>query len=123
LEAKRHIVPFPALGTSETGGVFAQLTSLSEAQTLYVVRRFLSKRVPVPEVYAFVDDDDLLSFLYMKLVQGVTICECWADLSDETKMDVCAQLKPMMHALRELEREPSDSFIGKCVFLKISIAS
>jgi hypothetical protein len=37
-------------------------------------------------------------FLYMELVQGVIIRECWADLSDETKMEVCAPLKPMMHA-------------------------
>jgi len=133
LKVKRHIVPFPALGiivkfgprpgqTSETGGVFARLTSLSEAQSLYAVRRFLGKRVPVPEVYAFVHDGDQ-SFLYMELVQGVTIRECWADLSDETKMDVCAQLKPMMYALRELEQEPSDPFIGKCVFLKILIVN
>jgi hypothetical protein len=125
--AKRHIVPFPALGilvkfgplqgqTSETGGVPARFTSLSEAQSLYAVRRFLGKRVPVPEVYAFVHDGSQ-SFLYMELVQGVTIRECWADLTDETKVDVCAQLKPMMEALRELEQDPSDSFIGKCRFL------
>jgi hypothetical protein len=53
----------------------------------------------------------------MELIQGVAIGECWADLSDDTKMDVYAQLKPMMHALRELEQEPSDSFIGKRVLL------
>ena len=133
LNVKRHIVPFPALGivvkfgprpgqTSETGGILARFTSLSEAQSLYAVRHFLGKRVPVPEVYAFVHDDNQ-SFLYMELVQGVTIRECWADLSDDTKMDLCAQLKPMMHALRELEQDPSDSFIGKCVVLKILIAN
>ena len=30
---------------------------------------------------------------------------------DETKVDLCAQLKLMMEALRELEQVPSDSFI------------
>jgi len=120
---KPHVVPFPALGIvvkfghppgqdSQSGA--AAYTSLSEAQSLYTIRRFLGKRVPVPEVYAFVHDRDQI-FLYMELVQGVTLLDCWADLSDEAKMDVCAQLKPMMQALRELEQDPSDSFIGKCI--------
>lgn len=127
LKVKPHVVPFLDLGivvkfwprpgqSSETGGVLARFTSLSEAQSLYAVRRFLGKRVPVPEVYAFVHDGDQ-SFLYMELVKGVTIRECWVNLSDETKMDVFAQLKPMMHALRELEQEPFNPFIGMCVFL------
>ena len=54
---------------------------------------------------------------------GVTICECWADLSEEAKMDVCAQRKPIMYALRELEQDPSDSFIGIYFLLKILIVN
>lgn len=118
--SKRHVVPFPALGivvkfgprlglTSDTGAI---IVPFSEAQSLYAVRRMLGERVPVPDVYAFVHDGDQ-SFLYMELIQGVTLLECWAHLSDKAKIDVCAQLKLMMQALRELEQDPSDSFIGK----------
>ncbi len=119
---KPHVVPFPALGIvvkfgrrpghSQTGA--ASYTSISEAYSLCTIRRFLGKRVPVPEVYAFVHDGDYI-FLYMELVQGVTLLECWANLSNEAKMDVCAQLKPMIQSLRELEQDPSDPFIGKNV--------
>jgi len=53
--AKRHIVPFPGLGilvkfgplqgqTSETGGVPARFTSLSEAQSLYAVYGTCTRR-------------------------------------------------------------------------------
>jgi hypothetical protein len=125
LPTKRHVVPFPALGivvkfgprlglNSDTGAIIVPFTSVSEAQSLYAIRRLLGKRVPVPEVYAFVHDGDL-SFLYLELVQGVTLLECWADMSDKAKIDVCVQLKSMMQALRELEQDPSDSFIGKYV--------
>jgi len=34
----------------------------------------------------------------------------WADLSDQAKTDMCAQLKPMIEALQELEQ---DLFIGE----------
>jgi hypothetical protein len=93
---KPHVVPFPALGIivkfgrrCQTGA--ASYTSLSEAQSLYTVRRFLGKHVPVPEVYAFVHDRDHI-FLHMELVRGVTLLDCWDDLSGEARMDVCAQL-------------------------------
>lgn len=123
LSRKCHVVPFPALGIvvkfgprigliTDTGAMIVPFTSVSEAQSLYAVHRLLGKRLPVPQVYAFVHDGDE-SFLYMELVQGVTLLECWADMSDKAKIDVCAQLKPMMQALRELEQDPSDSFIGK----------
>ena len=117
---KSHVVPFPSLGIAVKFGLrpdkiqnaAASYTSLSEAQSLHAVRSLLGDRVPVPKVYALVYDGDQI-FLYMELVQGVTLHECWADLSDEARMDVCAQLKPMMQTLRELEQDPSDSFIGK----------
>ena len=120
---KPHVVLFPALNVVVKFGrspgpdshtAAAAYTSLSEAQTLHSIHHFLGKRVPVPKVYAFIHDGDDI-FLYMELVQGVTLLKCWADLSDEAKIDVCTQLKPMMQALRELEQDPSDSFIGNYV--------
>jgi len=119
LTGKRLVISFAAFGivvqfgprhTSIDGKTIARRTSLAGAQSLHAVRWLLGGvggRVPVPEVYAEE------SFLYMELVQGITLLECWADLSDQATIDVCAQLKPMLEALQELEQDPSDLFIGE----------
>jgi len=112
LTGKRLVISFPAFGIVVQFGprhtsIEGKTTSLAEAQSLHAVRWLLGGRVLVPEVYAEE------SFLYMELVQGITLLECWADLSDQATIDVCAQLKPMLEALQELEQDPSDLFIGE----------
>ncbi len=75
---KPHVVFFPALNVvvkfgrrpDQDSSATASYTSLSEAQCLYTIRRFLGKRVPVPEVYACIHDRDDM-FWYMELVQGI----------------------------------------------------
>ena len=85
--------------------------TIAEAQCLWIVRKILGDKVPVPEVYGWrVDGPDV--FIYMQLVPGVTLKERWESLSAVEKNGVCEQLCEMVTSLRQLKQEPSDQFIG-----------
>jgi aminoglycoside phosphotransferase len=61
-------------------GLFAKLgkaprVTIAEGQTLWALRQ-LAPIVPVPEIYGWAQDGDV-TYLYMELVQGVTIHGCW----------------------------------------------
>ncbi|RJE24837.1 Phosphotransferase enzyme family, partial [Aspergillus sclerotialis] len=84
---------------------------ISEAQSAYAVHRFLKGRVPAPEVYGWRTDGDE-KFIYMQYMHGQTLEESW-DLLDYNERDtICRQLRAICNNLRELEQDPSDTFIG-----------
>ncbi|OBT60385.1 hypothetical protein VE03_10145 [Pseudogymnoascus sp. 23342-1-I1] len=100
-------VLFPSLGLIVKYGTEI---SIAEGQCLWEIRHTLSY-VPVPEVYGWCQDNAEV-FIYMELVDGVTLEEAWPDLDVEEKLDICNQLRPMLQDLRGLQQDPSDKFIG-----------
>ncbi|KFY82293.1 hypothetical protein V500_10650 [Pseudogymnoascus sp. VKM F-4518 (FW-2643)] len=84
--------------------------TVAEGQCLWAIRHTLSS-IPVPEVYGWRRDNDEM-FIYMELVDGITLEQAWPDLDLEEKLDICNQLRPMLEDLRGLQQDPSDTFIG-----------
>ena len=90
---------------------FGPCVTVAEAQCLWLIRRILGDKVPVPEVYGW-RVDGLEVFIYMQLVRGVTLKDRWEHLSAAEKTSVCGQLCGMITSLRQVKQEPSDQFIG-----------
>lgn len=100
-------VRFPSLNFFVKYG--SEIT-IAEGQCLWAIRRTLPS-IPVPEVYGWRWDNDEV-FIYMELIDGVTLESVWRDLDLEEKLDICKQLRPMLEDLRDLKQDPSDTFIG-----------
>ncbi|TFK47671.1 hypothetical protein OE88DRAFT_1614720, partial [Heliocybe sulcata] len=86
-------------------------TSIAEGQCLWMIHHYLKGAVPVPELYGWRHEGKAV-FLYMELVQGVTLKDCWDDLCDADKTSICHDLRAAMQGLRSLRQNPSDTFIG-----------
>ena len=90
---------------------FGPHVTIAEAQCLWLIRKILGDKVPVPEVYGWrVDGHEV--FIYMQLVRGVTLKERWEHLSVAEKTSVCGQLRRIITSLRQVKQEPFDQFIG-----------
>lgn len=100
-------VLFPSLNILVKYG--SEIT-IAEGQCLWAIRRTLPT-ILVPEVYGWRRDNDEV-FIYMELVNGVTLESVWRDLDLEEKLDICKQLRSMLEDLRGLQQDPSDTFIG-----------
>ncbi|ELR04301.1 hypothetical protein VC83_06017 [Pseudogymnoascus destructans] len=85
--------------------------TIAEGQCLWAIRRFLPSQVPVPEVYGWCEDNGEV-FVYMELVKGVTLEKRWESLSKQERKIVCDQLRAMLLALRNLQQDPKDQFLG-----------
>lgn len=57
------------------------------------------------------DEDQV--FIYMELVNGVTLENRWDSLLTEERIKVCEQLQVILTALRQFEQDPGDQFIGE----------
>lgn len=69
--------------------------------------------MPVPEIYGWQTDAGTGEvFLYMELVQGLTLESVWDTLSEEDRKSVCLQLGRCMANLRLLIQDAGDQFIG-----------
>ncbi|OCH95598.1 kinase-like protein [Obba rivulosa] len=90
---------------------FGPNLNIAEEQCLRAVRGLLGDTMPVPEVYGWRQDGNKL-FIYMEHVHGVTLEDCWPELSRQERFDVCDQLHAMLSALRTLKQDPRDTFIG-----------
>lgn len=86
--------------------------TIAEGQCLWALRRFLPSQVPVPEVYGWCEDNGEV-FIYMELVKGVTLEKRWESLSKHERKIVCDQLRAMLLALRNLQQDPKDQFLGE----------
>lgn len=61
--------------------------SVAEAKCLKIVRERLFHKIPVPEVYGWCRHDGQV-FIYMELVQGVTLEQSWDTLVEEDRTSV-----------------------------------
>ncbi|RDB28922.1 hypothetical protein Hypma_016123 [Hypsizygus marmoreus] len=82
-----------------------------EGQCLWAIRRFLGDAIPVPEVYGW-STYDQYGFIYMELIQGMTLEERWDSLGEEERLGVCDELHRMVKSLRRLQQDPEDQFVG-----------
>lgn len=85
--------------------------TIAEGQCLWALHRLLSQQVPVPEVYGWCQEGPDI-FIYMELIKGATLEHRWDTLVEEERVSVCQQLQAMIAALRTLEQDPEDQFLG-----------
>lgn len=85
--------------------------SIAEGQCLYTVRRILGSSVPVPEVYAWCEEGRE-AFVFMELIDGLTLETRWDDISAEERHSVAQELHGILHALRQAKQDPEDQFVG-----------
>jgi hypothetical protein len=90
--------------------------TLAEGQCLLFIRNNLSEVVPVPEVYGWCKDGDQV-FIYMELVNGMTLEKSWGTMIEGEKTSVCQQLHDMVDALRGVKQDSWPPFIGKFNFV------
>jgi hypothetical protein len=111
--AKRRTRPppvyFPNLGLCVKYGTEV---TIAEGQCLLFIRSKLSLSVPVPEVYGWCKYDGQV-FIYMELVDGVTLEKSWGGLNEGGRRAVCEQLRCMVDAWRGLECGSDTAFIGE----------
>ncbi|RAL04659.1 uncharacterized protein BO80DRAFT_205994 [Aspergillus ibericus CBS 121593] len=84
---------------------------VAEAQCLWMLRRVFGDSVPVPEVYGWRIENNYV-FIYMELIHGRTLHECWDDLDSMEKTVLCDQLCEIVSRFRQLSYQPSDKYIG-----------
>jgi hypothetical protein len=102
-------VYFPNLGLCVKYGT--EIT-IAEGQCLLFVRSKFSQCVPVPEVYGWCKDDGQV-FIYMELIDGVTLEKSWEGMKEEDRLAVCEQLRGMIDAWRGLGCDPDSALISK----------
>lgn len=104
-------VAIPSLGLFVKYG--SEVTVI-EALTQRRIRQLLGDQVPIPEVYGWAKDGGQV-FIYMELVQGVTIQDRWARLNEDERQDLCKELRCMATAWRGLAQDEveGDIFIGR----------
>jgi hypothetical protein len=90
---------------------FGLKESIAEGQCLYTVRLVLGPSVPVPEVYAWRNEGEE-SFIFMELLDGLTLEARWADLSTEERDSVAQELRGILHTLREAKQHSGYQFVG-----------
>jgi hypothetical protein len=101
-------VYFPSLGLCVKYGTDV---TIAEGQCLLFMRSKLHEHVPVPEVYKWCKDDGQV-FIYMELMDGVTLEKCWEDLNEQNRLVICEQLRCMVAAWRGLGCDSDPAFIG-----------
>jgi hypothetical protein len=94
---------------------FGQHVTISEAVCLKKIDQLFSKQVPVPEVYGWRVDNQIV-FLYMQLVRGPTLLERWSTMNYQDKYSVCGHLRLILQTLRITKQDPFKTFIGKNIF-------
>lgn len=111
--AKRRTRPppvyFPSLRLCVKYGT--EIT-VAEGQCLLFIRSKLSHSVPVPEVYRWCKDDGQV-FIYMELIDGITLEKSWESLNEEDRLAVCEQLRCVVDAWRGIGCDSDPTFIGK----------
>ncbi|KAK4129880.1 kinase-like protein [Trichocladium antarcticum] len=89
----------------------APRVTVEEGQCLWALRHALPE-VPVPEVYGWTHDDDQV-FIYMELVQGVSLEQRWESLNEVEREGVCQQLLVMLSELRKVQHATGEFFLGR----------
>ncbi|KAF4946988.1 hypothetical protein FGADI_10753 [Fusarium gaditjirri] len=107
---RKNTVIFETLGLVVKFGKEPRVT-IAEGQCLWWLRQHLLS-VPVPEIYGWTEDGGEV-FLYMQLVEGVTLEKRWDFLNREDKNGICEQLRAMVVDLRQVKRDSNDEFLGQ----------
>ena len=102
------IVAFPELNLIVK---FGPDVSIMEGQSLFTLRRLLQDAVPIPEVYGWRSAGGIV-YIFMQLIQGVTLEERWGGLLDNERKDVCEQLRQVIRNLRSVKQDNANQFIG-----------
>jgi hypothetical protein len=102
-------VYFPNLGLCVKYGT--EIT-IAEGQCLLFVRSKLSSLVPVHEIYRWCKNDGQV-FIYMELIDGVTLEKSWEGMNEEDRLVVCEQLRGMIDAWRGLGYDSDSALISK----------
>ncbi|KAF8956720.1 kinase-like domain-containing protein [Flammula alnicola] len=103
-----HVSTFPSLSLAVKRVRVSERhrASAAEGQTLWALRQFLPE-VRVPEVYGWRREGVEL-FLFMEMIEAETLMHRWKELTEQEKTAVCAELGPMVRALRRLKRPPEE---------------
>ncbi|KAJ5223262.1 hypothetical protein N7468_007804 [Penicillium chermesinum] len=92
---------------------FGPCVTTAEAQCLWMIKRVFGDDVPVPEVFGWrVDDEKNHVFIYMELIQGRTLLDRWNELTDLDQNSLRNDLIQIIKALRRLEQDPLQQYIG-----------
>ena len=92
---------------------FGPRVTVDEAVTMWAVRKFLGHQVPVPELFGWRIYRDTV-FIYMELIPGPNLQECWSDMNVCDKGAICSQLQEILRSIRHLKHQ--DTFIGKKIY-------
>ncbi|EFY96459.2 hypothetical protein X797_009884 [Metarhizium robertsii] len=84
---------------------------VNEALTQVWVREQLLGKVPVPEVFGWIEDKRQ-TFIYMSLIEGDTLQNRWKDLEESERITVCQELREMVQAWRGLKHDEDGPYIG-----------
>ncbi|KAI9654008.1 MAG: hypothetical protein M1829_001103 [Trizodia sp. TS-e1964] len=118
--ASRSTNPNATIRTRPPPVVFANIgllvkygfeVAVEEAQFLLFVRSKLSDVVRVPEVYGWCKNDRQV-FIYMELIDGVTLEKSWEALDEGERIAICQELRSMTDAWRSLEQQSMPPYIG-----------
>lgn len=86
-------------------------TRTTEGKALWMISQYCGNTVPIPDVYGWCTYGED-TFLYMQLVEGVTLQECWATLREEDKVSIADQLSVAFSSIRSLRQEPDNIYVG-----------
>lgn len=85
--------------------------SATEAETQRMIRTRLQS-VPIPEVFGWTKYNGQ-TFIYMDLIEGITLCDRWAGLNETERQSICEELSRMVQAWRALTQEEGEQYIGE----------
>ncbi|RAL15836.1 uncharacterized protein BO97DRAFT_468007 [Aspergillus homomorphus CBS 101889] len=91
---------------------FGRYVTTTEALNLWTIKKTFGDDIPVPEVFGWRVDQDGFTFIYMELIGGPTLEECWDSLDALQRRTINDQLCGIMGKLRTLAQDPSERFIG-----------
>lgn len=86
--------------------------STIEAVNLWMIKKVFGDDIPVPELFGWRVDSEGYVFIYMELISGPTLQECWDQLDTVEKNAAVDQLSRITENLRKLKQDPADQFIG-----------
>jgi hypothetical protein len=73
-----------------------------------MIKRAFSDAVSVTEVFGWRVDEENNIFIYVELIEGMTLHDRWSDLNGLDKKFLCDQLSQIINNLCSLEQDPSD---------------
>ncbi|GIK07577.1 hypothetical protein Aspvir_003243 [Aspergillus viridinutans] len=91
---------------------FGRYVTTCEALNLWMIKKVFGDEVPVPELFGWRVDDKNYVFIYMELIKGPTLAECWEHLSIMEKRSILDQLCRITENLHRLAQDASDQFVG-----------